>query len=689
MRFIVSAYAVEVPTMPELIVYRSNALMSVRSRFDGTRDLVMPANLAYAEAMVGMWHSGLPQVTLVPSTATDAQVWPVMSAVGTKIHDTSDDNCPINTGWSYVGGNHGYNVGNQIVVTNHGKTTVDVGSQWTDGTRTFTLLAITNADSLLFGNPYTIVDGIAQGARVKPGSPLTHLSGATHTATVPITGLTPDVQIRPATHSHTVTVELDGRQLPDGRSTGQELSIRESYLIPSYQGMIDTARANIGTPIATIMSRIPSLCRISNVYRWSQGGLLVEQTVAALERFTLNAGVTQCGALTAVAGGTRRQFMPNVGTAGGLNWSGWANIDTLPSLTDFTPATLTNRLWPASSMTQWVLNSGQVQQWGIAVGLLPAADGVPEIRARHTTAKGWFITSSLKKNYPQLVWGRTLEAGESVTGTAYRRYLAPPSAATEIVVSDPTTDFVMIERVDPVAQTQMAAPQLFHRLLVPAGPTNLTVPDRVAVGGISYGMTVPAGYGMWRAEPGPARVGQPPGVTCTRGSYFLPVSGPTQQVTYIGTYQSLLLHPVYLAEPTPVDRVCVEVTAAGTGVVRHGAYAHDPATGRPAVLGPLADFGGLNVTSAGVQESVLAVPVLLPAGWHWYGHAWQTDSGMAPTLRASSIGAATTLNLGTSSAAMTGDRFGYEVTGVTGAFGAIIIAGVHQLPPPRIAYRRA
>ncbi|WCN83513.1 hypothetical protein [Micromonospora sp. LH3U1] len=675
--------------MPELIVYRFNALMSVRSRFDSTRDLVMPANLAYAEAMVGMWHSGLPQVTLVPSTATDDQVWPIMSAVGTKIHDTSDDNCPINTGWSYVGGNHGYDVGNQIVVTNHGKTTADVGSQWTDGIRIFTLLAITNANSLLFGNPYTVVDGIAQGARVKPAAPLTHVSGATNKTTVPITGLTPDVQIRPATHSHTATVELDGRPVANGRWTGQDLTIRESYVIPSYQGMIDTARTNIGTPIATIMSRVPSLCRVSNVYRWSQGGLLVGQTVAALARFTLNAGVTQCAPLTAVAGGTRRQFMPNVGSAGGLNWSVWANIDTLPALTDFTPATLKDRLMPASSMTQWAVNSGQIQQWGIAVGLLPVADGVPEIRARHTTTKGWFISSSLKKNYPQLVWGRTLAAGESVTGTAYRRYLAPPSAATEIVVSDSTHDFVMIERVDTVAQTQMAAPQLFHRLLVPVGPTNLSVPDRVTVDGIPYSMPVPSGYGMWRAEPDQAQAGPLPGATCSRGSYFLTLSGPTQNTTYTGTYQRLLLHPVYLAEPTPVDRVCVEVTVAGTGVMRHGVYAHDPATGRPAALGPIADFGSVALTSVGVRESVLSVPVLLPAGWHWYGHVWQTNGATPPTLRASDTGAATTLNLGTSSAAMTGDCFGYEVTGTTGVLGAITISGIHQLRPPRVAYRRA
>ncbi|MFF0719989.1 hypothetical protein [Micromonospora sp. NPDC003816] len=674
--------------MGELIVYRSNALMTVRSRFDATRDVLMPANIAYPLGMVGMWHSSLPQVTLVPSTATDAQVWPSPSAVGTPIHDTSDDNCPINTGWSYVGGNHGYNVGNQIAVTNHGKTTADVGSRWTDGTRVFTLLAITNANSLLFGNPYVIVDGIAQGARVRPAAPLTHLSGATNRTTVPITGLTPDVQIRPATHTHVVSVELDGRALPDGRRTGQELRIRESYLIPSYQGMIDTAQANIGTPIATIMSRIPSLCRIDNLYRWSTDGLLISQTVTALSRFALNAGVTQCSALTVPSGGSRRQFMANVGVAGSLNWSTWAKLDTLTVLTDITPATLRDPLTPAASMTQWVVDSGGVQKWGIAVGLLPFDDGQPATRARHTTAKGWFVSSSLKKNYPQLVWGRTLEPNDSVTGTAYRRYLAPPSTATEIVVSTGTHDVVVIERVDPAAQTRMAAPELFHRRLVADGPTNLAVPDRVAVDGIPYAVPVSPGYGMWRAQPAPPAPPRVPGVTLGVGSYFLPLAGPTRTCTYTGAFQRLLLHPVYLAEPTPVDRACVEVTAAGTGVLRHGVYAHDPTTGRPALLGPIADFGTLAVTTAGIKESVLSTPVVLPGGWHWYALVWQGTGSTAPTVLAEAAGE-TALNIGTDRTAMSGDRYGYQVSGVTGVLGAITVGGVHQFPPPRVAYRRA
>ncbi|WP_433392420.1 hypothetical protein [Micromonospora sp. KLBMP9576] len=672
-------------------VYRGGNLLSIRFRFDDTRDVMMPANLAYPPAtMVGLWHGGLQQATLVPSTATDAQVWPVVPpALGTRIHDMSDDNCPINTGWSYVGANHGYDTGCRIALVDHGKTTADVGSQWTDGTRIYTLLAVPDANKLLFGNPYTVVNGIAQGVKNPPSAPLTHVSGATHTATVPIAGiLTPAVQIFPSTHSHTVAVELDGKPVPDGRSTGQALTISESYVIPSYQGMIDTARANIGTPLATIMAQTAPLCRVTNLYRWSEGTLIVSQRVTAQQTFTLNMGVTQCFPLTAPAGGTRRQFMPNVGVAGTLDWSGWADINTLPALTDFTPATLKDPLMPVSSMTQWAVDAQGTPQWGITMGMLPIGDGLAQNRIKYTTAKGWFISSSFKKNYPQLVWGRTLEAGVSVAGTAYRRYLPPPRTATEVVVSDGTHDFVMIERVGTVVSAQMRAPQLLNRKLVAVGSTNLQVPARVTADGIPYHVPVSPGYGMWRAEPDMVPAEALPGATRGVGTYFLLMSGPTRSNTYTGTYQRLLLYPMYLAEATRVDRACVEMTGIGTGVVRHGVYGHDPATGRPVTARPIADFGTV-AAAVGVQESILAVPVVLPAGWHWYAHVWQAVLTTPPSLRASVTGSGATLNLGTSSAAMTGDRFGYHAGGVGGALGAITIAGVHQLPPPRVAYRRA
>ncbi|MEV0214289.1 hypothetical protein [Micromonospora sp. NPDC050695] len=82
--------------------------------------------------------------------------------------------------------------------------------------------------------------------------------------------------------------------------------------------------------------------------------------------------------------------------------------------------------------------------------------------------------------------------------------------------------------------------------------------------------------------------------------------------------------------------------------------------------------------------------VTLPAGWHWYGQVWQVTNTTAPTLRVHTAGLASgPLNIGTSSAGMSAGRFGYFATGVSGALGAITLSSTHQLPTPRIAYRRA
>lgn len=235
----------------------------------------------------------------------------------------------------------------------------------------------------------------------------------------------------------------------------------------------------------------------------------------------------------------------------------------------------------------------------------------------------------------------------------------------------------------------MAAPQLFHRLLVPAGPTNLDVPDRVTIDGIPYAVPVSPGYGTWRAEPDQVASGPLPETTGPRGSYLLVRSGPTLSRTCTGTYPRLLLHPVLLAEPTPVDRACVEVTVAGTGVLR--ARRVSPRSGHRSPRRPRPDrrlrhrrrhLGRGAGVRAGRSRGAARRLALVRARL-----AGQRQHATRRTGQC--VGAAITLNLGAGAAAMTGDRFGYVVTGTTGALGAITITGVHQFAPPQVAYRRA
>lgn len=189
----------------------------------------------------------------------------------------------------------------------------------------------------------------------------------------------------------------------------------------------------------------------------------------------------------------------------------------------------------------------------------------------------------------------------------------------------------------------------------------------------------------WAPAPAPTISGAASQV----GNYFVMGMTPVSTQALTGSYQVLYLFPYYLPPGTAVDRIALEVTTLGTGVVRQGIYANDPATGLPVVSAPLYDFGTVDVTSAAIKETTISATL---SGWHWYGHVWQVSNVTAPTLRimTQSFGIPSAFNLASSAAtSMSAGRYGYYATGVSGALGAITIGGVNQIFPPRLAYRRA
>ncbi|PWR08578.1 hypothetical protein DKT68_15285 [Micromonospora acroterricola] len=672
-------------------VYRSGNSLLVRSPFDATRDILMPWNLAYGEeSQAAPADVTNPNVVLVPSVTADDLVWPTI-ATGTAIHNAPDDNAPINVQWCYIGGNHGWTAWN-VTMAGHGKATADVGSTWSDGVRTFTLLAVVSSSVLLFAGPYTVSSGVVSSPSAAPGAALTHVSGATNTTAVPISGGVAVTQIHPSSYDHTATAALDGRQVATGKAAGQVLTISESYLIASYKGMVDWAQSHVGTPVLANLSSVPALARVSNTYRITAAQVVVAQRVTAVEKTIVNMGVTQAFPLTLPSGGTRRQFMPGVGAAGGVNFSTFADLATVTGTTDIGPAAYLSPLVPAASMTQWAYDSTGAAQYGLAMGLLPTADGHPSQRLKNAATKGWFIAPTTKKSYPQLAWAKTLNAGESLSGTAYRRYLAPPFGPTELVVSDGADTWAIIERTDTVTDARMPAPELLGQRLVPAWVPTAVTADRVTGSGITYSVPSGPGYTVLRATAEPPRFETLAGATAGAGSYFITQQGLVSAQAYTGGFQTQYFWQMYLPEPVWVDQAVFEVTVVGTGVIRHGVFFHDPATGLPVQSGPLVDFGAVDVTSIGVKTSTPSAPVLLPAGVHWYSQAWQGTNTTAPTVRVVNgppgVGP---LNIGTTTVLMSGSRMGYFAAGVAGAFGAVALSAssAHQLFAPRLAYRRA
>ncbi|MFC0504227.1 hypothetical protein [Micromonospora costi] len=189
----------------------------------------------------------------------------------------------------------------------------------------------------------------------------------------------------------------------------------------------------------------------------------------------------------------------------------------------------------------------------------------------------------------------------------------------------------------------------------------------------------------------PPRIGIP-GATGLPGQYFLVSQGSLVTVALTGSFNILYMWPMYLTQAVSVDRACIEVTAVGTGVIRHGVYANNPANGCPVATGPIADFGTVDVSATGVKESVLSPAVQLPAGWHWYGLVWQGVNTTAPAVRSmNATSGFGPLNIGAAPSLMSGNRLGYFATPVPAALGTIVAepSNAHQLTPPRVAYRRA
>ncbi len=680
-------------------VYKAGNVLLVRSAFgDGVQDILMPVHLAGqlaagGETMVMLTDpnvGGNNFVMLAPSSTPDSSLWPTVAAgITTAIHNPSDDNCPINVQWSYVGANHGYVGATTVTMTGHGKANADRGSQWTDGTRTYTLLSVIDANTLLMGHQYTVASGVVTGSTTVPAASLTHVSGATNTATITITGGVVLTEIHPVTYGRTVTATADGKPLVDGTTSAQALTVTEVYTIASFKGLIDWSRANIGSDPFANLASMTSLARISNTYRFTRGQVVVSQTVKALEAMNVNMGVTQAFPLTISGGWSKKQFMPGIGTAGGLNFATMADLSTMTADIDITPATYVDAINPAQRMVQWAYDGSSVPQYGLAMGVLPVGDGDPAQRLKNATTKTWFISNSFKKNYPQIAWNKNLQIGQSLSGTGYRAYLAPPDTTTATVVGDGANTWVSLDQIATTTDSRVPLPGLLGKRLQPVGKTTATVGDRVTGDGLSYAIGASPGYGLWQAKDDTGKVEGIPGATRTVGNYFIAQQGIVATLALTGSYQILYLWPIYLSEATPVDRACLEVTATGTGFIRHGIYANDPATGGPLVTGPIADFGTVDPTSTGVKESTLS-GVVLPAGWHWYGIVWQTTSTTAPTIRVvntpSGFGP---LDIGSSSALMSGSRMCYSFSGVTGALGALGALTAQQLGPARVAYRRA
>jgi len=264
--------------------------------------------------------------------------------------------------------------------------------------------------------------------------------------------------------------------------------------VASYKGLVDWSRANIGSdPFANLPAMV-QYARMSNTYRFTAAQVIVGQTVTALEAASVSMGVTQALALTLPTSGILKQIMAGIGTVSGVNFATLADMSALSAQANITLTQQTNASDPAQRMVQWACDSTGVKQWGLSIGLLPVMDGkYATRRANGSDTRSWYIALATKKNYPQMAWAKALAVGASLSGIAFRRYLAP-DAPPEQVIQDGTRTWIAIDRPDATTSAQVArAPQVLGRKLTTVGATTLTAGSVVTGEGVTYTNTAP-GY---------------------------------------------------------------------------------------------------------------------------------------------------------------------------------------------------
>ena len=338
---------------------------------------------------------------------------------GVQVTTGQDDIAPLRT-FNTVGANHGYTAITTLTAPGHGKATADLGSVWTDGVTEWTLLLV-DGDQLTLGPDYTVDgQGVVTAPAAAPSGPLTHVSGATNTGEIPVDQVVAGAQLYPSVQRVYSTLLVDGAPVSEGEHHGVTAQVRESYEVLDYASIIDTARANIGTPFYE--RRVRGAVRVENTYTFKPGLVLVDTALTELRPTALGS----CGFVQAIRpAGTGGRIVPGV--------TGWTTPKSFADTWTSEVITTSDLIDPAIPPVM----SLDVMDWGgFALGYFPYAGGVTSSaeRIEHGASRLWDLRST-QKSYPS-PWAAKAAGWGRVEAHAYRAYLTPAQAGAVAAVAE-------------------------------------------------------------------------------------------------------------------------------------------------------------------------------------------------------------------------------------------------------------
>lgn len=410
------------PALPVAITKLSNDVY-VRGSLSANVDLISKVSLA----------SGVNStVNILESRKCSKTVADVIAAygLGTTMAASSDDAAPLYYNGTYIGANHGANFVISATMTSHGKTVEDVGSTWSDGTTTWTILKIVDANTLwLLSDNQSSYPAWSFDTSLASAS-LIHVANATHTDTITVSA-SALTQLTPALKNQTATLWLDGHtaMTEDGIAAANRLHIVNRYDICNPAAVLAYVQSQVGSSVQPELnhSSIAADTRRTVTYAFAENGsCTITDGVYFSNAVTLGYfGTTQAAALPLGSGDTLWQYIPRVSgiTNGIKTWQFQAteNISGTFAEIHVAAANFTDANNPPDRMAQIVKNSGGTRQHGLMLGYSPVRSvGLPATRA--TLINEACFLSSIRKQYPKAVTVTSQPAGSYYEVSAFRAF---------------------------------------------------------------------------------------------------------------------------------------------------------------------------------------------------------------------------------------------------------------------------
>ena len=368
---------------------------------------------------------------------------------GKLIKDSDDDIAPQRFGlgngsnWT-IGANHGWVTQK---ATKGSLTQADTGSIWTDGTRQY-ILAKVDSTYAYFLRPCTKADGkYSFGAA--PSADLTHVSGATHTDTVPISGMT-ESQLYPSVNNHSLDIYANGKKITqNGAYITSRLIVKEHYEIMDFIGMSNYLKAHIGSDLATVRNNIDSVLALDYTYIITEDSEVIYSCVRAIDEINLaNSGFIQA---TAIYGNNGTVYRYVNGVKNGTDFASSSLVDMTNYNADKTikKSDLIDPSKPVNRCVDICKDGNGNILYGFVIGFIPDKSfGADSKRASILTSDSSVIWDmrSTKKSYPYCVYNKTLSTGESINVVTYRHYIMPNTPITnETVININDEEYMFID----------------------------------------------------------------------------------------------------------------------------------------------------------------------------------------------------------------------------------------------------